>query len=228
MSRPKISVVVCTKNEEKYIGGCLRKLKKQRLLPEIIIIDGHSKDKTLKIARKYADKIKFDNNKGLADARNIGWKSAKADIVAYCDADAKPPRHWTKNISELLEKYDAVSGPFEPYDGAFKQKFGLKLWADLIPRLASVFGYNSIWGANMAFRKSLLRKERFKKKFLEDYELGSRLRNKNYRIKFTSKVRIKASSRRFFKSFHRLCFKEYVLNAIRIKRRREPKLDYWK
>ncbi len=53
----KISVVVCTKNEEKYIEGCLKRLVNQIIKPEIIIIDGHSKDNTIKIARKYTRKI---------------------------------------------------------------------------------------------------------------------------------------------------------------------------
>ncbi len=228
MSNKKLTVVVCTKNEEKYIEPCLKKLVHQKVRPEIIVIDGHSKDNTIKIAKKYADMIKTDDGKGLAEARNLGWKLAKTELVAYCDADSRPYEDWTKDVIELLEKYEAVSGPFKPYDGGLKQKIGLFFWADISPIIGSFFRYNSIWGANMAFRRYVLEKHPFKLKFLEDYELGRRLRINKYKMIFTGKIRIEASSRRFNKSFHRFCFKEYLLNAIRINMGKTPKSNYWK
>ncbi len=104
----------------------------------------------------------------------------------------------------------------------------MKVWANFIPIILSFIGYNSLWGANMAFRKSVLKKEPFKVNFLEDYELGIRLTERGYKTKFTGKIKIKVSSRRFSKSFHRLCFKEYILNAIRIRIGEKPKEEYWK
>ena len=95
---PAISVVVCTKNEEKWLEPCLKALKEQFAVPEIIIVDAHSTDKTKQIAKKYTKHVYNDNGKGLGSARNIGWKKAKAPIVAYCDADTKPPKDWTYNI----------------------------------------------------------------------------------------------------------------------------------
>ncbi len=212
----KISVVVCTKNEEKYIEACLKALSKQLLKPEIIIVDARSSDKTLQIAKKYADKILYDRGKGLSDARNIGWKAANSGIVAYCDADTEPVKGWTKNIAELLEKYDAVSGPLIANDGNMKIRISMKIFADIFPRLAGLFGWNLLWGANMAFRKSALEKNPFMVRFLEDYEIGSRLR-KSYGIKFSEKIGIPASTRRFEKSFFRTCIKYYALGFFKIK-----------
>lgn len=227
LMKPQISAVVCTKNEEKYLPECLEALKKQIIKPEIIIIDGHSTDKTLKIAKMYTNKIFFDEKKGIAYARNLGWKNTSSDTVAFCDADVRPPKEWTKNIIELLKNYDAVSGPLVSYDGGLKQKIGLKIWAGMVPRMTSFFGYNCIWGANMAFRKDVLKKESFKIDFLEDYELGRRLRRGSYKMKFSSKIEVPASSRRFSESFHRFCFKKYVLTAFKIKSNKKIKTDYW-
>jgi len=211
-----ISVVVCAKNEEKYIEACLKALSKQLIKPEIIVVDARSSDNTVSIAKKYADKILYDHGKGISDARNIGWKAANCGIVAYCDADAVPKKDWTKNIAELLEKYDAVSGPLIANDGSRKLGACMKLFADIFPRLASLFGWNLLWGANMAFRKSALEKNPFMLGFLEDYEIGSRLR-KSCRVKFSEKIGIPASTRRFEKSFFRTCMKYYALNFIKIK-----------
>jgi len=121
----KISVVVCAKNEEKFIEDCLKCLKNQTIKPEIIVIDGHSKDKTFSIAKKYADKIVKDNKKGIADARNLGWKIAKGDIVAYCDADCLPQKNWVKNILRYMKGNVCVFGPLIPYEGLTRvKKFG--------------------------------------------------------------------------------------------------------
>lgn len=212
----RISVVVCARNEEKYIEACLKALSSQKLRPEIIVVDGHSSDITVKIARKYADRILFDNGKGLSDARNEGWKAAGGRIVAYCDADSVPGKDWTRNICGLMEKYDAVSGPLVANDGSAKLRASMKLFADIFPRLAGALGWNLLWGANMAFRKSVLEKNPFAARFLEDYEIGSRLR-KSCRLKFSKKLAIPASTRRFEKSFFRTCTRYYVLNFIKIR-----------
>ncbi len=215
-SNYKISAVVCTKNEERFIEACLKALSSQLEKPEIIVVDAHSSDKTLKIARKYADKVLYDKGKGLSDARNEGWKAASGEIVAYCDADAVPKKDWTRNISALMEKYDAVSGPLIANDGGLKLRISIKLFADILPRLASALGWNLLWGANMAFRKSVLAKNPFRARFLEDYEIGSRLR-KSRRVKFSKKMAVPASTRRFEKSFFRTCIRYYVLSFLRIK-----------
>lgn len=212
----KISVVVCTKNEKKYIETCMKALSKQELMPEIIVVDAHSSDKTLRIARKYADKVLYDKGNGLSDARNVGWKAANGEIVAYCDADAVPKKDWTNNISDLMKKYDAVSGPLVANDGSMKLRISMKLFADIFPRLASLFGWNLLWGANMAFRKSVLAKNPFRVRFLEDYEIGRRLR-KFCKVKFSKKLAVPASTRRFEKSFFRTCIKYYVFGFFRIK-----------
>ena len=60
----QISAVVCSLNEEARIVHCLSSLKKAGV-GEIILVDGHSTDKTVEVASKYTDKIVFDDGKGL-------------------------------------------------------------------------------------------------------------------------------------------------------------------
>jgi glycosyltransferase involved in cell wall biosynthesis len=89
MGDPFVSVIIPTLNEEKYIQVALNALKNQDYKGkyEIIISDGGSKDSTLKIARKYADKIVVTKNKGPASGRNAGAKAASGDILLFIDAD---------------------------------------------------------------------------------------------------------------------------------------------
>ncbi|HLE07771.1 MAG TPA: glycosyltransferase family A protein [archaeon] len=222
----EVSVVVCTRNEEKVIEACLKALKSQNLKPEIIIVDGHSTDKTESIAKKYADKIVYDNGQGISDARNVGARAASGKIVAYCDADCIPKKDWVKNIVKAISgKVVAVSGPLTAIDGGLKQKLGFKIWADLAPRILAKFGYNCLWGANMAIERKTLLANPFRTRFLEDYEMGSRLR-KFGGVRFLKSISMPASTRRFSQSFYRTCIKYYILGAAKIKLKIEDRGYY--
>ncbi len=214
---PKVTVVVCARNEEKAIERCLRALEEQELKPEIIVVDGHSIDNTVKIAKKYADRIVYDSRKGISDARNVGAKAASEKIVAYCDADCVPEKDWTQNIAKAISgKVVAVSGPLIAMDGGVKQKLGFKIWADIAPRILAKFGYNCLWGANMAIERKTLLASPFRTRFLEDYEMGVRLR-KLGGVRFLKNISMPASTRRFSQSFYRTCIKYYILGVIKIK-----------
>jgi len=223
----KISVVVCTMNEEKYIGPCLEHLINQDSSCEIIVVDAHSTDKTLKIARKYTNKIYFDNGKGISDARNVGWKNASHDIVAYCDADSLPPKDWTKKIIKNIKNLYCVSGPLMPYDGNTLMKINFLLWSDFYPRIMGLMGYHNVWGANMAFKKSILKKFPFKMKFLEDHDIGVRLR-KTFKVKFCEDIKLPVSCRRFEKGFYRTSINFYVREWMRRKIIKKSTTGYYK
>jgi len=82
----RVSIVIPTLNEEKNIPMVLEELKKIDLIDEIIIVDGHSNDKTVQVAEKFNCKILYDDN-GKGSALRKGMKKAKADIVICMDAD---------------------------------------------------------------------------------------------------------------------------------------------
>jgi len=224
----KISAIVCAKNEEGYIENCLKCLKKQTLKPEIIVVDGHSKDNTFKIAKKYADKVVKDNKRGIADARNIGWKVAKGDIIAYCDADTLPPRDWIEKISELMKSNICISGPLIPYDSSTLMKVYFKFWTNYVTRLFSLVGLTYIYGPNMVFKKSILKKYPFRVNILEDYDITKRIRNIGS-IKFFKELPMLVSTRHLRYGFHPSMVRFYIANYFRIKLKRKPKIGvYWK
>jgi glycosyltransferase involved in cell wall biosynthesis len=81
-----ISVIIATKNVEATLTESLESIKRNNPA-EIIIVDGNSTDKTLKIAQKYTKKIFSDNGGGPSFAHQIGAEQATQKYVAYVDAD---------------------------------------------------------------------------------------------------------------------------------------------
>jgi glycosyltransferase involved in cell wall biosynthesis len=224
----RVSAVVCAKNEEKYIERCLKCLKEQTLRPEIIVVDGHSTDKTVSIAKNYADKIVKDNKKGVADARNVGWKTAKGDIIAYCDADCIPPKNWIENISKLMNGNICIGGPLYPYDGDSLMKIAYKFWTDFSTRFYGFLGLQYIWGSNMVLKKEILKKYPFRTNILEDYDLARRIK-KTGKIRYFKELLMPVSSRRMKYGFHITMFKYYARNFLRIRfGYKERAKAYWK
>ena len=89
----KATVCILTFNSAKYLYHCLNSVKK---FSEILIIDGGSKDNTLKIAKKFKCKIKqqpkqfkFSNNKirDFAKLREYILKLSKNELVLFLDSD---------------------------------------------------------------------------------------------------------------------------------------------
>jgi glycosyltransferase involved in cell wall biosynthesis len=109
----KISVIIPTLNEEKYISTVLAALVPQTQRgDEIIIVDSFSKDRTLSIARKYKCKIISMPAKGIALAKNAGARTARNEIIAFLDADSTVSEHWLDHIRNSLSnsKLAAVAG----------------------------------------------------------------------------------------------------------------------
>lgn len=81
---------------------------------EIIIVnDGSTDEESVKVLEQYKDdeKVRVVNieNKGLANARNVGAKEAKGEFVAFLDADDKiDPTFYDKAI-KILHQYSNVS-----------------------------------------------------------------------------------------------------------------------
>lgn len=100
-----VSVIVCTLNEEKRIKGCLEAIKKN-LPGEIILVDGGSKDNTVKIARPYVDKIVKSKKSNLSRDRQLGINSASNSLIAMIDADHRLEPDSLALLLNDLNKYN--------------------------------------------------------------------------------------------------------------------------
>lgn len=109
----KVSVIIPTLNEEKYIEPTLKALKKQSLNKkeyEIIICDSYSKDKTVDIAGKYGTKIILTNKKGAGAARNLAARKANGDILVFIDADTIVEKNFLKEVVNAFKDTEVIGG----------------------------------------------------------------------------------------------------------------------
>lgn len=96
---PKISVVIPVKNREDMISKCLKAVFSQSCKPyEVVIVDGHSTDKTVEKAKEFPVKIVYEDYGTVGGARHVGLKNARGEYVAFTDADCIPEEDWLKNL----------------------------------------------------------------------------------------------------------------------------------
>lgn len=108
----KISAVINTiSGEEKYIVDCLKSLK---WVDEIVIVDMHSSDNTVKLAKKYTSKIfehKFVNF--VEPARNFAISKTTGDWVLILDPDERVPAKLAQVLRKIAteNEFDYVQIP---------------------------------------------------------------------------------------------------------------------
>jgi rSAM/selenodomain-associated transferase 2 len=123
----KISVIIPVFNEAKNIEallGYLNQNSTQKLISEIIVVDGGSTDGSQKIVSEFSVKhpiVKgLDSQKGRAKQMNFGAAQANGHILYFLHADSFPPKNFDQSIIEAIRE-GATSG-------CFKMKFDSSHW----------------------------------------------------------------------------------------------------
>ncbi len=132
----KISAIILTKNEEEIIQDCLESVK---WADEVIIVDDHSNDQTLKIARdRGVEKIILaEGETSFSERRNLGAKKAQGDWLLYVDADERVTPILKKEIEKVIEnetKESAFAIPRRNIRLTKELRFG-GWWPDYVLRL---------------------------------------------------------------------------------------------
>jgi cellulose synthase/poly-beta-1,6-N-acetylglucosamine synthase-like glycosyltransferase len=128
--RKKVSVVIVTYNAEKTLQACLDSIYQQAIKPiEIIVIDGESKDSTLKILEENHSRITFwksESDNGIYDAMNKALPYITTGRVIFLGADDRLLPDFSRMLQTLndpnviyyanvLYKGKPQSGLISPY-----------------------------------------------------------------------------------------------------------------
>lgn len=138
----KISVVIPVKNGEGVIGKCLEAVLSQSVEPyEVIVVDGHSTDKTVEEAERVPVKVIYEDYGTVGGARQVGLENVRGKYVAFTDADCIPERNWLEN---LIKEFD---GNIVGVGGGIKN-IGDEFWGRSIALIMNTFvgSANSVQG----------------------------------------------------------------------------------
>ncbi len=97
----KISVIVPTKDEAAAVRDVLRGAKAHG--EELIVIDGHSKDATRRIAGEEGARVILDRGRGKGEALRTAAAAARGEILLFIDADgSQDPEDIPRLLAPIL------------------------------------------------------------------------------------------------------------------------------
>ncbi len=156
-SYPRISVVVPARNEARNLYHVLPYIPS--IVEEVILVDGHSSDDTIEVARQLLPSICIVEQvgKGKGDALRAGFAACTGDIIVMLDADGSAnPREIPLFVGALLAGHDFAKGSRfikggGSHDITFMRYFGNYLLNTLVNVLFFAkfsdlcYGYNAFW-----------------------------------------------------------------------------------
>ena len=120
MGKTSLSVAVITKNEEKNISDCLKTVE---WADEIVVLDDHSTDKTVEIAKSFTNKIHQRKMDVEGIHRNYLYSLCSNNWVLTLDADERVTPELKEEIMGTIKEegktphHSAYSIPIKTYIG---------------------------------------------------------------------------------------------------------------
>jgi glycosyltransferase involved in cell wall biosynthesis len=188
MSKSIIKVAVLTYNSESTVKECLDSLVSQTLQDfEVLIIDDHSTDDTLRIVDGYKKSkalnitILKNGAHNIPRGRNIALRSVRSGIVAFLDSDDTAQTDWVKTVANAFQtnpKLAMISGEqVTAYRTAFAEAV-----AKNDETMRKLFGSDkSFCTCNCAINRNVLSDYYFNENFIngEDLEFLARVEAKH-------------------------------------------------
>lgn len=118
MPQPLVSVIVRTKNEERWIGSCLRAIRRQTYPAiEVVLVDNDSSDQTVAKARPLVDNLVTIERFRPGRALNDGIRASSGEIVVCLSGHCIPTNErWLERLVANLDDPEVagVYGRQEP------------------------------------------------------------------------------------------------------------------
>jgi len=227
---PTISIIIPAYNEEDYLPACLDAVMEHvaGLAMEVIVVDNNSTDGTRAVVERYPGvRYVFEPVKGITRARQRGFLTATGDILAYVDADTRPPAGW---IEQILAQFGArkdlacLSGPYSFYDLSGFRNAMSSGWFIAARPLYLLTGYMMV-GGNFAIGRDVLEKmggfDSSIEFYGEDVDIGKRAK-KYGKVLFSNTFVMPTSGRRMTKQGFARIAGIYLVNYLSIVFRGKP------
>lgn len=226
----KYSIIIPTLNEEILLTKLLNQLNDKELRScyeyEIIISDGGSKDKTLEISRKLADKIIFNQDQGsqnIAAGRNIGAKSASGEILIFLNGDVvlNDAFYFFDYLEKRFNNSDYLAFTCDVWIYPEEEKLSDKIYHTIYNNYFWILNYVGVGmgrGECQVIRKDVFVKVGgYNEKCAagEDFELFKRIR-KMGKILFSKKVFVSESPRRFRRFGYAKVTLSWIVNSFSV------------
>tara|TARA_A100001011_G_scaffold400206_1_gene513187 strand:+ start:1629 stop:2972 length:1344 start_codon:yes stop_codon:yes gene_type:complete len=189
MKNNKVSIIIRTKNEEKWISHCLKMIQSQTYQNyEIIIIDNNSNDSTIAIAKRFKIKKILKIKEFLpGKAINLGIKKSIGDFIVCLSAHCIPKNNsWLAKLLRNFKDDEKVAGvygrqiPINYSSPTDKRDLLITFGLDKRIQIKDNFFHN----ANSMFEKSVWKKFPFDEnvKNVEDRLWGSKIIKNGFKI----------------------------------------------
>jgi rSAM/selenodomain-associated transferase 2/rSAM/selenodomain-associated transferase 1 len=106
-----LSIVIPALNEEERIGRTLARCLETETRPELIVVDGGSRDRTAALAEEAGARVLF-SRPGRGPQLNRGAGAAAGDILLFLHADTRVPSGYDRLIRSVLRDPSVVGGYF--------------------------------------------------------------------------------------------------------------------
>jgi len=164
--QPRLSLVVCTRNRASQLPKALEAFEKihSNQAWELVLVDNGSTDSTPEIIERFAANCRHPVHimnapqPGLSRARNVGWKAAHGDVIAFTDDDCYPSADYVDAMLDCFTdpKIGFVGGRVTLHD---PEDYSISILTTMEPQdfaAASFIQAGTIHGCNMAFRREAL------------------------------------------------------------------------
>jgi GT2 family glycosyltransferase len=195
---PAASVIVPAYNQSRHLAHCLTAiLREARDDVEVIVVDDASTDDTVEIAQASGVRVVGSaTNRGPAHARNLGVQHASAELLIFIDADVVVAPGGIGRMVALMREMPDVDAVFGSYDTRPHARSLVSEYRNLLHHFTHQTGNveaATYWAGCGAIRRRAFERaggfdERADLHYIEDIELGHRLRRSGARIRLDKQL----------------------------------------